>query len=184
MGDNELVQAAAAGDEPAFDEIMARYKRPVISFVCRLTGNAAAAQDLAQEVFVRAWNGMGRFRPAREGSLAAWLFRIARNLCIDRLRRRGHDPLAAAIDDPAAVDHLSAGARPTQQVEADEIGARVATAVAQLPEDQRTAFILSEYEGLSYADIAAVMKTSIKSVESRLYRAKQTLRADLSDLMG
>ena len=172
--DSELVRQIQSGEDAAFDELMRRYKRPVVNFAYRLLGSAADADDVAQEVFVRAYRNLDTYRT--ETKFSTWLFALARNAAIDHLRWRRRHPTEPLNDvpEPAAV---------SRETETHEIGEQSAAAVAKLPEDQRTALVLAEYHGQSYAEIAAVMRCSEKSVESRLYRAKHTLRGSLRHLM-
>ncbi len=179
--EQSLIAKAQSGDETAFTRILQRYQRPVLDFVYRMVGNADTAQDVAQDVFVRVWRGIGRFRHRRGATFSTWVFQIARNACIDVIRRRTRDPLHAALADPI-VKVQSPSPSTANDVAAREIGERVAAAVTSLPEDQRTVVVLAEYEGLSYKAIAAVMNCSVKSVEARLYRAKHTLRHALRGL--
>ena len=174
--DSELVRQIGASDAAAFDELMRRYKRPVVNFVYRLLGSAEDAQDIAQDVFIRVYQNIDTYRP--ETKFSTWLFALARNAAIDRLRWRKRHPTEPLESAP----QLMASSGTAEQVAAREIGEEIATAVAKLPEDQRVALVLSEYHGLSYAEIAGVMRCSEKSVESRLYRAKQTLRGWLGHL--
>lgn len=178
QSDLDLVAAVQAGREAAFDELMARYKRPVLNFAYRMLGNAADADDIAQEVFVRAYQHLDSYRPGTKFS--TWLFALARNACIDRLRYRKRHP-TEPLDD--AVVAASRARGPSAEAANRETGAHIATAVSALPEDQRTAIVLAEYHGLSCAEIAASMRCSEKSVESRLYRAKETLRKRLQFLL-
>ena len=165
--DDQLLEQLRAGDEAALTELMRRYRYPIVNFCYRLLGNAGDADDVAQETFVRCYQTRCRLRSGAK--LSTWLFTIARNLCLDRLRYRKRHPTEALenVPEPVAISN---------EVGNREIGAAIAAAVAQLPEDQRTALVLAEYQGLSYAEIAEIMKCSGKSVEARLYRAKQTLR--------
>lgn len=174
LTDIELVERLQHGEEPAFDELMGRYKRPVVNFCYRLLNDAGDADDVAQEVFVRVYQRIGSYRP--RGKFTTWLFALARNACVDRLRyRKRHptEPLDVA-PEPASVSN---------DTETREIGEEIAVAVAELPEDQRTVVVLAEYHGMSYAEIAGIMSCSEKSVESRLYRAKQILRQRLAHLL-
>ena len=180
--ERSLIERAQAGDEAAFAEILQRYKRPVLDFVYRMLGNADTAQDVAQEVFVRVWRGIGRFTHRRDATFSTWVFQIARHACIDVFRRRTRDPLHAAVAEPGILEPSLSQDSVSHDVAAREIGERVAAAVASLPEDQRTVVALAEYEGMSYKEIAAVMHCSVKSAEARLYRARQTLRQALSEL--
>lgn len=180
-----LVEQVKAGNDRAFDTLMERHKRPVINFVYRIIGDASEAQDVAQDVFVRAYLSIRKpeFHQTT-AEFSTWLFQVARNAALDCLRRRRRHPsesLSAMEEDGESVPGSVRTA--PDVVSARETGAQIAATVALLPEDQRTALILSEYEGLSYAEIAAVMTCSQKSVEARLYRAKQFLRDRLQYLL-
>jgi RNA polymerase sigma-70 factor (ECF subfamily) len=165
ISDSTLIEQLQSGDDPAFDELMCRYKRPVLNFCYRLLGNVCDAEDVAQEVFVCVYRHVRDFQPERKFS--TWLFALARNACIDRLRYRARHP----------TEPLDAVAEPAvQPAEIDELSEAIAAAIAELPEEQRTAIILSEYHDASHAEIAQVMHCSEKSVEARLYRARKTLQ--------
>lgn len=178
--DRELVECVQSGQDRAFNELMARYKKPILNFVYRMTGDAHAAEDIAQDVFVRCYRNLPKFTFRPGTKFSTWLFQLARNAALDELRRRSREkfqPLETIGEkvpmigkDPADLSNLS------------DLSAAIAAAVGQLPEDQRTALILSEYHGQSHAEIAAVMDCSEKSVESRLYRAKRELREKLRHL--
>jgi RNA polymerase sigma-70 factor (ECF subfamily) len=172
LTDLELVERLQRGEEAAFDELLSRYKHPVINFCYRLLGDAGDADDVAQEVFVRVYQRIGDYRP--RGKFTTWLFAMARNACIDRLRYRKRHPTESLENAP----------EPATTAQYDDAGEHIAAAIAELPEEQRTAIVLAEYHDLSYAEIAGVMKCSEKSVESRLYRAKHTLRQKLAHLLG
>lgn len=172
--DFDLVAQVQAGSDAAFDELMQRYTRPVVNFAYRMLVNADDADDVAQEVFVRVYRNIGAYRPRTKFS--TWLFALTRNACIDRVRYRQRHPTEPfdSVPEPATASY---------EIETRETGEQIAAAVADLPEDQRTAIVLAEYHGMSYAEIAGVMRCSEKAVESRLYRAKQTLRARLRFLL-
>lgn len=185
QADGDLVAGVKAGDDRAYDVLMERYKRPVLNFVFRMIGDPVEAQDVAQDVFLRAYLRIReqRFKETG-GGFQAWIFRIARHAAIDCIRRRKRRPtesLAALRErgrdipggDRNAAENYSAG----------ETRDMIAAAVAGLPPDQRTALILAEYESLSHAGIAAVMNCSRKSVEARLYRARRFLRKRLAALL-
>ncbi len=182
--DWDRVRRIQAGDDRAFDELMARYKRPVTDFVFRLTYGDSEAEDVAQEVFVRVYRAIagGRVLPGR-AEFSTWMFQVARNAAIDHLRRRRRRPTEPMADREADGGPASPEPAAPASLMARETGARIADAVATLPEDQRTALVLAEYEDLSHAAIASVMKTSVKSVELRLYRARKSLRLQLKDLL-
>jgi len=164
----------ATGEDEFFAELLARYQRPVLNFVYRMLGNAAEAEDVAQEVFVRAYQHLHEYDPHRK--LSTWLFAMARNAAIDRLRYRQRHPTTPldTAPEPSTVPH---------EAENRELGEQIATAIQQLPEEQRAAIILAEYHGLSHAEIAEVLRCTEKSVESRLYRARQALRVSLKHLL-
>lgn len=179
LTDTNVVKLAQAGDADAFDELMRRYKRPVLNFVHRIVGDATEAEDVAQDVFVRTYQHLGSYKP--QTKFSTWLFALAHHAAVDRWRwRQRHpvEPLENLAESAAAPSPTAAG-----DAESREIGVHIAAAVAGLPEDQRAAIVLSEYHGQSYAEIAAVMHCSEKSVESRLYRAKQALRRQLQFLL-
>jgi len=176
-----LLGRVQEGDDAAFTELLERYRALLLNFVYRLLGgDAATAEDVAQEAFVRAYQHAGEYRPD-QGSVRTWLFALARHRAIDEVRRRRRHPTASleAAPTPAAPPHQGVA----EQSTAREVGTEIAAAVAALPEDQRTTVILTEYHGLSHAEVAAVLGSSEKSVESRLYRARQTLREKLRHLM-
>ena len=165
--DWNLVEEVKAGDDRAFVAIMERYKRPLLSFVYRMIGDASEAEDVAQDVFVRTYQNIRKpaFRRTT-AEFSTWLFQVARNAAIDCLRRRKRRPVESLTTleedgQDAAVTERTAD----REIAIKEIGEQIAVAVALLPEDQKTAFILSEYQELSYAEIAAIMKCSEKSVE-------------------
>lgn len=183
--DRDLATRIAAGDARAFDALMARHKRPVLNFVYRLTGDATDAEDIALEVFVKAYRALtgGGYRPGR-AAVSTWLFQIARNAAVDFLRHRARRPTEPLAAVPGELDPTASGPTAAQALAAQETGAQIAAAVAELPEDQRTALILAAYEDRSQVEIAAIMQTSAKSVEARLYRARQFLRGRLAALRG
>lgn len=174
QNDAALVARTREGDDDAFGKLLRRYQRPVLNFVYRLLGNETEAEDVAQETFVRAYRHLSDYDPRRKFS--TWLFALARNAAIDRLRYRQRHPTEPldAAPEPSTVSN---------EVGNREIGTEIAAAIAELPEDQRTAIVLAEYHDLSHAAIAEVMDSSEKSVESRLYRAKVTLREKLQHLL-
>lgn len=179
-----LVEQIKAGDDRAFDAILERYKRPILNFVYRMTGNASEAEDVAQDVFVRAYQAIGKpgFHQTT-AQFSTWLFQVARHAALDALRRRKRHPaesLAAMEDHGESV--AGTGRTAHEESAARETGDEIAAAVALLPDDQRAALILSDYEGQSYAEIAAVLNCTEKAVEGRLARARQFLRQRLRHL--
>ena len=135
--DSEVVRQIQSGDDSAFDELMGRYKRPVVNFVFRMLGNADDADDVAQEVFVRVYQKLDTYRP--ETKFSTWLFALARNAAIDRLRWRKRHPTESIDPDSPLV----AATDTAQEVDARELGELIAAAVSELPEDQRTVLVLA-----------------------------------------
>jgi len=175
--DSELVQQIQSGHEAAFNELMRRYKLPVVNFVYRLLGSVEDAQDVAQEIFVRVYRNVDTVRP--ETKFSTWLFALARHAAIDHWRRRQRHPAEPLESVPPLVGRSDT----VEDVAAREVSHEIAAAVEKLPEDQRVALILAEYHGLSYAEVAEILRCTEKSVEARLYRAKQTLRGRLRHLL-
>lgn len=178
--DESLMAALAAGQLPALDTLMLRWQRPLQAFLHRHLQNEADSLDLAQETFVRLYRHRDRYRPGAR--FTTWMFQIALNLARDharKIRRRRTDSLEAAPAE--ATSGLAApGAAPdTAARRAEEIAA-VRSAIAALPEDLREVLVLFEYEDKSHAEIAEIIAASPKAVETRLYRARDKLRASLA----
>ena len=169
--DDAVVGRARSGEPAAFEELVRKYQAGVYGYLFRMCHNAADAEDLAQETFIRAWQALPRFR--QESSFKTWLYRIATNLCLNRLSRtRRTEPLDETIPARTADEPQEAWQRKRRTL-------AVESALAALPPDQRSAVILSVYEDLSYAEICAAMGKSIPSVTSLLYRARNALRQSL-----
>jgi len=183
--DAALMLRVKRGDRVAFEELIAKYQQPVLNFVYRLLPDASEAEDLAQGVFVQVWKSAARYQPSAKFS--TWLFTIARNLCLNEFRRRSRHP-AESLDAPAhantdeprghGLEDGRATAAPDKLLRG-ELEAKVAEAVAALPENQRTALVLWQRDELAYEDIAEVLDCSLSAVKSLIHRARETLRARL-----
>ncbi len=172
-----LLPAIRAGDDAAFDQLVARLQRPLYAFAWRYLHQNEDAEDVVVETFVRLFHHRQRLRD--DTRIEAWLFTTLANLCHNRHRWRTRHP-ESSLD--ATVAELPAGAAtPGELMERDESGAAVRQAIDQLPHDQRTVVLLYHYEHLSYREISAVVGCSERGVETRLYRAKQQLRTLLAD---
>lgn len=171
------VAAIQADKDGAFDAVVAAHQRALFTFAWRYLQNAADAEDLVVETFVRLYQARHRLRA--DTHLGAWLFTTLTNLCHNRHRWRQRHPevsLEAAPDEPAAA------AAPLAPVsDFDEAQVALRTAIDRLPDDQRVAILLHHYEHLSYRDIGAVVGCSERGVETRLYRARQQLRTELAN---
>jgi len=148
--DREAMERLAAGEDLALNGIMERWKRRLVSYLYRLTGNEAAALDLAEETFVRVYQGRMIFR--KEKPFATWLFGIAANLARNHLRWRHRHP-SLPMEEALGV---TSGENPARDAETSEREKAVRTAIASLPHDLRESLVLDEYEGLSHAEIAAI----------------------------
>jgi RNA polymerase sigma-70 factor (ECF subfamily) len=179
--DEELMLRLQGGEEAALAQLMQRWEGPVKRFIFRIVGNAAASEDLAQEVFVRVYSRRTTFRPG--GKFSTWCFSIAANQAKNQLRwwhRRPTVSLDAWTDAGGeSEDQTAAGASPSSQATRLERVAAVRAAVVALPLELRTTLVLFEYEGQSVADIAAALDCTPKAVENRLYRARQRLKEAL-----
>lgn len=185
--DKRLMAALAGGDDLALNTIMLRWQRPVRAFVLRYLANASDADDLVQETFVRVYRHRARYEP--RSRFSTWLFTIAVNLCrnhAEKMGRRAAESLDASADpsDSGASarprEHASSEPGPADEALTRERAAAVRTAIQELPADLRAAVILFEYEELSHAEIAVIAGTTPKAIETRLYRARATLKENLA----
>lgn len=173
----------AAGHDPALNDLMERHATPVFHFLCRMLGNEEDASDLAQETFVRVFRARESFRTSERFS--TWLYTIAANLARNQFRWRARHPnisLEAETDstgDSLSTTLPSSKPNPSEAAHASERAAAVRAAVKALPDEMREAIVLCEWEELSMVEAATVAGTTPKAIESRLYRARQTLRERL-----
>jgi RNA polymerase sigma-70 factor (ECF subfamily) len=177
-----LVQRCAARDEEACAELVAEHQRMVVQLAVNLLGDREEALDLSQEVFLRVFRTIHRFRG--HSSLRTWIYRIAVNQARNRHRfwRRRHrnDQVPLEVHVAAHGEFKSTiGDEPDRLLEQKQLGERLQRALDRLPFDQRTAIVLREIDGLSYDDIAFSLGVAIGTVKSRLTRARQALRNDL-----
>jgi RNA polymerase sigma-70 factor (ECF subfamily) len=174
--DREAMERLAAGEDLALNGIMERWKNRLVAYLYRFTGNEAAALDLAQETFVRLYQGRLKFR---EGSpFPGWIFGIAANLARNHLRWRQRHP-TLPMEEAEEGASVSEG-DPSLSAEASEREKAVREAIAALPPDLREALVLAEYEHLSHAEIATIAGCSAKAVERRVSRAREILRKGLT----
>ena len=177
--DADLLFAFRNGDAMALNALVGRYQGPLHGYLRAMSGSAADADDLFQETWMRVIRNPGSFRG---GAFNAWLWRIARNLLIDRLRRRKPEiSLDAETDEGTAYGEMTpaVGPEPGADVEAAELGRMVASAVAKLSPDQRDVFLLRTQVGLSFAEIAKLKKMPLNTALGRMHYAIQRLRQEL-----
>lgn len=182
--DRELMERLGGGDDLALNEIMQRWQKPLVSFICRYVGNEADALDLAQETFARVYESRHRYEP--RAKFSTWLFTIAGNLCRNLARWQQRHPSVSIHakrnedDDPLEATLPSSDALPSDTAERNDIASAVREHVQALPHDLKTAVILFEYQELSHQEIGAVLGCSPKAVETRLYRARKILHESLA----
>jgi RNA polymerase sigma-70 factor (ECF subfamily) len=173
--DEALMAQVARGDEVAFRQLCRRHLPAMVGLARRVLGNAADAEDVAQEAMLRVWTHAPHWQPL--AAFRTWLTRIVVNLCLDRKRRRPWVGLEAAgeIVDPTPGI--------TETAEQNERERALTGAIAGLPERQRTAIVLTYSEGMSNAQVAEALDTSVSAVETLLIRGKKSLRAKLGDMI-
>ena len=186
--DEVLLQAYRAGDVRAFERLVARYEKPIWNFIRRYVRDAATAEDLLQEVFLRVVKSADEWRGAAKFS--TWLYTIARNLTVDHARRSVHRNAASLDaernvgDSPTTLhDRIASTDRRADELASDrETKRRIDEAVAALPADQREVFLMREVMEMPFAEIAAAVGASEPTVKSRMRYALEKLRAALVEL--
>ncbi len=186
--DRELARASRHGNRQAFQDLVERYQRKLVSVALGMVHNRDDAVEIVQETFVKAYENLAQFKG--ESSFYAWLYRIVVNLAIDYQRREHRRPTVAIeerpggggedIDDPL-VDRSAAD--PYQRTRSKQIGERVMQAINELTPDHKAVILLREVEGLSYEEISRVMQCSKGTVMSRLHYARKKLQSKLRDCL-
>ena len=185
--DVQLMLETKAGDDASFELLLQRYRTPVINFLFRMVRDPAVAEDLAQEVFIRVYRARESYAPSAK--FTTWLFRIASNLALNRIRDTRHQQLEVSLDAPVGEDD-SGMDLPARELRVDQImlerdRARfIRRAVEALPEKQRVAVFLHKYEEMDYSEIANVLGCSEAALKSLLFRAYEALRVQLAPLVG
>lgn len=189
LPDEELMLRYARDDEPCFEVLLHRYRRPLFSFLYRYLGRADKAEDVFQDVFYEVIRARKRYRP--DHRFAAWLFQIARNRAVDRLRRNGlrempslDDPLDPQIKGGENKVTMVSGADPDpeEQAQAMQLGGALQQVLMALPPEQREVLWLKEISGLTLAEIARVTGASENTVKSRLRYALEKVRVTMSQM--
>ena len=183
--DAELMLRVKDGDEGSFADLLSKHRDPVINYLYRMVQNAAIAEELAQDVFLRVYRARNSYEPTAK--FTTWLYRIATHVALNFLRDGRHARNAAPLDgpdgepihelrntDPSVEDRLVAQTRTLE----------IRRAILTLPEKQRAAVILHKYHELDYREIAATLRCSESAVKSLLFRAYETLRGRLAHLAG
>jgi RNA polymerase sigma-70 factor (ECF subfamily) len=186
--DEALVEAALDGDRGAFERLVRRHQRPLVSHIYRLIGQREVALDLAQEVFLKVYQSLATFDPTYR--FTTWLYRIASNCAIDHLRKKQPQtcPLQPEpVDDASDRSECSlAGSEPTphDMLRLHELQARLERAVGDLPPEYRQLILLRHRQYCRYDEIARITRLPIGTVKNRIFRARAMLRHDLADLLG
>src|SRR5205823_11854655 len=189
-GDRELVEKAQKGDGTAFATLVERHQRQLYRLALRMTGSEADAQEVLQEAFLNAYQKLPLFRG--EAQFSSWLYRIAANSALMRLRRKRRAPDALAeqpleLTGPrfSAEGSLEPASdcsqRADERMMSSQLGSAINKAVEQLPDDYRTVFLLKDVDGLSNEDIAHALELTVPAVKSRLHRARLALREKLGE---
>lgn len=189
LPDADIVALAQQGRERAFRELVRRYERPVFSLVYRMVRDREAAEDLAQDSFVKVLNHIDRYRP--EFKFSSWIFKIANNVAIDYLRKRQVDTVSmdgsphagsAAEIEASSFEVASRGETALDELEAREIGTAIERAIAKLRPEYRACIMLRHIEGRSYEEIAATLDLPLGTVKTYIHRARNELRTYLQEL--
>jgi RNA polymerase sigma-70 factor (ECF subfamily) len=174
IDDRELVRRVLAGQTDDFRVLVDRYQQSIFRFATGLIGNREGAEDVTQEAFLAAFANLSAYDSSR-AAFSTWLFTIARNRCINLLKQR--PPIA-----DNEVDSI-AGVASADPIVGQELSQHLDRALAALPVEQRSAFVLAEIEELPYSEIARIERTTLGTVKSRIHRAKQRLQSLLEPVM-
>lgn len=177
LADGELVKTAIAGREASFEELVRRYQRPIAAYVYRMIGDYDAALDLTQEVFIKVYNSLARYRS--EFKFSTWIYKIAHNAAIDHLRRYAvREQAVTSGFDTERRDTPVEGRRltPEQESERKERRSEVEMVVEMLPRAYRELIVLRHSHDLSYDEIAEVTGLPLGTVKNRLFRAREAMR--------
>jgi len=182
--DAVLMLRVKRGDCAAFAELVEKYKQPVLNFIYRTLRDETEAEDLAQNVFLQVYKSRSRYR--RTAKFSTWLFTIARNLCLNELRRRSRHPAESIEethtdneDQPQRQYEDKSQMAPPEQLLHGELAQKIEAALAELPENQRSAILLCRQDELSYEEIAEVLDCSLSATKSLIHRGRETLKEKL-----
>lgn len=186
--DAEVMLRAKAGDQSAFEYLVQKYRRPMVSFMFRMARNAAAAEDLAQEVFLRVYRSRENYEASAK--FTTWLYRIATNLAVNHARDTRHErpEVQVSLDEPdeesgTTLELPDTSLTAEQQMVKRERMLAIRMKVEALPEQQKLAVIMHKYQQMDYKQIAEVLKKSESATKSLLFRAYETLREQLKEFV-
>jgi RNA polymerase sigma-70 factor, ECF subfamily len=186
--DAEVMLRVKAGDQSAFDYLVQKYRRPLVSFMYRMARNAAAAEDLAQEVFLRVYRSRETYEASAK--FTTWLYRIATNLAVNHARDTRHErpEVTVSLDEPDEESGTTLDVADTKITAEEELVRRermmaIRSKVEALPERQKIAVIMHKYQQMDYKQISEVLKLSESATKSLLFRAYETLREQLKEFI-
>ena len=186
--DAEVMLRVKAGDQSAFDYLVQKYRRPLVSFMYRMACNTAAAEDLAQEVFLRVYRSRQTYEASAK--FTTWLYRIATNLAVNHARDTRHErpEVTVSLDEPdeetgTTLDVADGAVTAEESLVRRERTLAIRAKVEALPERQKLAVIMHKYQQMDYKQIAEVLKLSESATKSLLFRAYETLREQLKEFL-
>jgi RNA polymerase sigma-70 factor, ECF subfamily len=186
--DADIMLRVKTGDQSAFEYLVQKYRRPMVSFMYRMARNSAAAEDLAQEVFLRVYRSRENYEASAK--FTTWLYRIATNLAVNHARDSRHErpEVQVSLDEPdddtgTTLELPDASLNAEQQMVRRERLLAIRRKVEALPEQQRLAVIMHKYQQMDYKQIAEVLKKSESATKSLLFRAYETLRDQLKEFI-
>jgi RNA polymerase sigma-70 factor (ECF subfamily) len=189
LTDQQVVELARAGREPAYRELVRRYQRPVFSLIYRLVRDREKAEDLSQDTFIKVLNAIDRYDPSFKFS--SWIFKIAHNTALDQLRRREPETLSLegspharteAEVEASTITPESGTENPEQYTASRELGSVIEQAIGRLRPEYRTAILLCHVEGRPYDEIATIMAVPLGTVKTYIHRARNELKKQLEHL--
>ncbi len=187
--DAVLMLRVKRGDRAAFVELVEKYKQPLFNFVFRTLRDETETEDVAQNTFLQVWKSRARYE--RTAKFSTWLLTIARNLCLNEIRRRSRHP-AESLEETHA-EHDDQPSRqyedkkiflPTETALHGELAQKIEEALADLPENQRTAILLCRQDEMSYEEIAAVLGCSLSATKSLIHRGREFLKVRLKPYLS
>ncbi|MGA2246567.1 MAG: sigma-70 family RNA polymerase sigma factor [Verrucomicrobiota bacterium] len=182
--DAALMLRVKRGDRAAFAELVEKYKQPLFNFITRYLRDETESEDLAQNVFLQVYKSRQRYE--QTAKFSTWLFTIARNLCLNEIRRRSRHPAESLEeahneheDQPQRQYEDKKNSLPVDQVLQGELAGKIEAALAELPEVQRTAILLCRQDELSYEEIARILGCSLSATKSLIHRGREALKEKL-----
>jgi RNA polymerase sigma-70 factor, ECF subfamily len=182
--DAALMLRAKRGDRAAFTELVEKWKQPVMNFVFGTLRDETESEDVAQNTFVQVWKSRSRYE--RTAKFSTWLFTIARNLCLNEIRRRSRHPAESLEethsehdDQPSRQYEDKKISLATENVLHGELAKKIEEALAELPENQRTAILLCQRDDVSYEEIAEILGCSLSATKSIIFRGREALKEKL-----